>query len=137
MDYAPDQLEGKKLNGVIVPEELKQEALDINTLTGKGQVGKIESHRLHKNGKHIPVIIYGVPVLHDNETIGIYGIYVDITERTRIENELKVRNEELDNFVYKISYDLRAPLSSVLGLVNLACIEKSMTELQQYIIQLI
>ena len=31
-----------------------------------------------------------------------------------------VRNSELDNFVYKVSHDLGAPLSSVLGLVNLA-----------------
>jgi signal transduction histidine kinase len=38
----------------------------------------------------------------------------------RVEEELKIRNTELDNFVYKVSHDLRAPLSSILGLVNLA-----------------
>jgi len=47
-------------------------------------------------------------------------VYVDITERKRVEEELKIRNGELDNFVYKVSHDLRAPLSSILGLVNLA-----------------
>ena len=47
-------------------------------------------------------------------------MYVDITSQKMIEEELKVRNTELDNFVYKVSHDLRAPLSSVLGLVNLA-----------------
>src|SRR5690606_14267920 len=51
---------------------------------------------------------------------GIYGVYVDITARKKIEEELKIRNAELDNFVYKVSHDLRAPLSSVLGLVNLS-----------------
>jgi signal transduction histidine kinase len=61
-----------------------------------------------------------VPVLFDNKTIGIYGVYVDITDRKKVEEELKVRNAELDNFVYKVSHDLRAPLSSVLGLVNLS-----------------
>jgi signal transduction histidine kinase len=68
----------------------------------------------------ISVIIYGVPVMLNNQTIGIYGVYVDITERMRVEEELKIRNTELDNFVYKVSHDLRAPLSSILGLVNLA-----------------
>src|SRR5690606_23709417 len=43
-----------------------------------------------------------------------------ITDRKRVEEELKIRNAELDNFVYKVSHDLRAPLSSVLGLVNLS-----------------
>ncbi len=131
--YQQHELEGEKLNDIIVPEEARQEAIDINTITGHGEVGMIESFRVHKNGKHVPVIIYGVPVSLHNETIGIYGIYVDITERKRIENELKVRNEELDNFVYKVSHDLRAPLSSVLGLVNLAKIEDSVSELQTYI----
>ncbi len=35
-------------------------------------------------------------------------------------DELRKTNEELDNFVYKVSHDLRAPISSILGLVNIA-----------------
>lgn len=34
--------------------------------------------------------------------------------------ELSKRNAELDNFVYSVSHDLRAPIASVLGLINLA-----------------
>ncbi len=34
--------------------------------------------------------------------------------------ELIKRNAELDNFVYSVSHDLRAPIASVLGLINLA-----------------
>ncbi|MCK6618528.1 MAG: MASE1 domain-containing protein [Cyclobacteriaceae bacterium] len=34
--------------------------------------------------------------------------------------ELTKRNTELDNFVYSVSHDLRAPISSILGLINLA-----------------
>lgn len=34
--------------------------------------------------------------------------------------ELTKRNTELDNFVYSVSHDLRAPIASVLGLINLA-----------------
>lgn len=34
--------------------------------------------------------------------------------------ELSKRNIELDNFVYSVSHDLRAPIASVLGLINLA-----------------
>lgn len=35
-------------------------------------------------------------------------------------DELSKRNVELDNFVYSVSHDLRAPIASVLGLINLA-----------------
>lgn len=42
-------------------------------------------------------------------------------KKIRITNtELRKTNEELDNFVYKVSHDLRAPISSILGLVNIA-----------------
>jgi signal transduction histidine kinase/ligand-binding sensor domain-containing protein len=38
--------------------------------------------------------------------------------------ELKKLNEELDNFVYSTSHDLRAPLTSIMGLINLSRLEK-------------
>jgi signal transduction histidine kinase len=38
----------------------------------------------------------------------------------RSNQELSKRNTELDNFVYSVSHDLRAPIASVLGLINLA-----------------
>lgn len=39
--------------------------------------------------------------------------------------ELSKRNAELDNFVYSVSHDLRAPIASVLGLINLARKDKN------------
>ena len=65
---------------------------------------------------------------------GINGFMVttrDITPKRKTENELKQvleelrkRNYELDNFVYKVSHDLRAPLCSILGLTELIKIEE-------------
>jgi PAS domain S-box-containing protein len=111
---------GKNLNDFIVPEDLKNEGIDLNNLITAHKVVSIETIRKHRSGRLINVILYGLPVMMENRTIGIYGVYVDITERKIVEEELKVRNTELDNFVYKVSHDLRAPLSSILGLVNLA-----------------
>jgi signal transduction histidine kinase len=51
----------------------------------------------------------------------------------KVEDELKIRNAELDNFVYKVSHDLRAPLSSILGLVNLAKVPGNPDDLSEYI----
>ncbi len=42
------------------------------------------------------------------------------TKLLQTNQELSKRNSELDNFVYSVSHDLRAPIASVLGLINLA-----------------
>lgn len=118
--YSKDDLLGKNLNDFIVPEGLYDEGIGLNNLIATNKVVTLESVRKHRSGRPVNVILCGVPVLFDNKTIGIYGVYVDITDRKKVEEELKVRNAELDNFVYKVSHDLRAPLSSVLGLVNLS-----------------
>ncbi len=118
--YTITELKGKSLNEFIVPQELESEGNDLNSLISAEQVIRIETSRLRRDDEPVSVIIYGVPVHLEDKTIGIFGVYVDITEQKKIEEELKIRNSELDNFVYKVSHDLRAPLSSVLGLVNLA-----------------
>ncbi|HPH47250.1 MAG TPA: PAS domain S-box protein [Chryseolinea sp.] len=118
--YDVSELKGKNLNDTIVPDELRNEGVDLNNLITANQVVRLETIRKHKSGNVLSVILYGMPVVLGKQTIGIYGVYVDITDRKKVEEELKVRNTELDNFVYKVSHDLRAPLSSILGLVNLA-----------------
>lgn len=131
--YELEELKGHNLNDHIVPEELRSEGIDLNNLITASRVISVETIRRHKRGHHVNVILYGVPVMQDRETIGIYGVYVDITDRMKVEDELKIRNAELDNFVYKVSHDLRAPLSSILGLVNLAKVPGNMDDLAEYI----
>ncbi|MEY4930231.1 MAG: hypothetical protein RI909_955 [Bacteroidota bacterium] len=118
--FTISELKGKSLNEFIVPTTLEAEGNDLNSVISSDQVVRLETTRLRRDDVRLSVIIYGVPVHLEDEVIGIFGVYVDITSQKMIEEELKVRNTELDNFVYKVSHDLRAPLSSVLGLVNLA-----------------
>jgi len=69
-----------------------------------------------------------------------HGYIQDITERKLAEEELRAKNEalekvnsELDRFVYSTSHDLRAPLTSVLGLVDLCeRLEPDNAELQTF-----
>lgn len=118
--YTLNEIRDRSINDFIVPDQLTHEGVDLKDLIAQHRVISIETVRRHRSGRIVNVILYGMPVMLENKTIGIYGVYVDITGRKKIEEELKIRNAELDNFVYKVSHDLRAPLSSILGLVNLA-----------------
>jgi signal transduction histidine kinase len=55
-------------------------------------------------------------------------------EKIRHSNsQLKKTNSELDNFVYSVSHDLRAPVASVKGLTNLALKEEDLQKVRDYI----
>jgi PAS domain S-box-containing protein len=82
--YGKHELRGRNLNDFIVPDDLRSEGIDLNNLITSNRVVSIESIRRHKSGKLINVILCGVPVILDSEAIGIYGVYVDITDRKRV-----------------------------------------------------
>lgn len=63
----------------------------------------------------------------------VEGIFMDVSEQHRQMLELQRLNTELDNFTYHASHDLRSPLTSMLGLVNLGKKEKSVDVLYTYL----
>jgi PAS domain S-box-containing protein len=54
-----------------------------------------------------------------------YFIWVvqDISSRKRAEEDLMYKNKELDTFVYKVSHDLKGPISSLKGLCHISIVD--------------
>lgn len=57
----------------------------------------------------------------------------DVTQRKAAERELIQRNFELDSFVYRASHDLKAPLNSLMGLIDILLRETIPVEIVTYI----
>ena len=55
------------------------------------------------------------------------------SENRQLISQLKKTNKELDELVYRSSHDLRAPLASILGLINLAKKEDQLDKIQEYL----
>lgn len=86
--------------------------------------------RITKDGTYIWCEGTTINLLDDDIVQGIVINFRDITQRRQYEDALKAANEdlqktnrELDKFVYSVSHDLRAPLSSMMGIVELAVTE--------------
>ena len=60
-----------------------------------------------------------------DQSVGIS--FENVSAKRKAERDLRTRNHELNNFVYKVSHDIRAPLSSIKGLINLSKLEKNYT----------
>ena len=68
---------------------------------------------------------YGASIVKDHQQYFL-GVLFDISEKKKYEKELQQQNEdlkkvnaELDHFAYSVSHDLRAPLTSAIGLLRL------------------
>jgi signal transduction histidine kinase len=60
------------------------------------------------------------------------GILFDVSDQYRQMQELQQANADLDKMVYHSSHDLRSPLTSILGLVNLGIMESSREVINAY-----
>lgn len=66
----------------------------------------------------------------------IVVIYDDITERKRQQEELERKNAELEQFAYTVSHDLKSPLVTIQGFIELlqkSCQNKQFDRIDQYI----
>ena len=114
-----DVAEGSRIQGVLLNHV--QEALQERKLIQK------EESFINKNGEAIYKLRSILPFYDgENHLQHIIVSGVDISELKEIENtlirrndELKKINTELDNFVYSVSHDLRSPLLSIKGILNL------------------
>ncbi|MDH5365820.1 MAG: PAS domain S-box protein [Cyclobacteriaceae bacterium] len=87
----------------------------IEILLKEGKIEHFEVELVRADGKPIWVLISSKLYAEGY----MESIVIDITDRKKAVLELKKVNFELDNFVYHASHDLRSPLSSMLGLLNI------------------
>jgi PAS domain S-box-containing protein len=85
-------------------------------------VSHAETVRHHKSGSPVDVLLSAAPIYQEDECIGAVAVYTDISDIKRAEerlaryaNELERANEEIKQFAYIVSHDLRAPLVNLKG----------------------
>ncbi len=93
--YTIEEVRGRDIDDFLLPEDRREEGRAITRHVVSGQSVATETVRKRKDGSLVPVSLLGAPIFIDDEQIGVFGIYRDITERKEAEEEREFYNSLL------------------------------------------
>lgn len=119
--YRKEDLIGLEIE-VLIPDEFKPQHPKfvenyLKEPTARSMGSGRELYGKHKNGNLIPVEIGLQPFFFEDEILIISSI-VDITLRKNVENEIKNKTREIEEFSYRTSHDLKSPLKSIVAMAD-------------------
>jgi len=106
-------------------DEQRTRELMSSFIKNNYRISSAESKELDRDGNIRYMLNNNIGVVEDGFLLRTWGVQTDISERKNTERELLETNHELDTFFYKASHDLKGPLASVMGIVNLARLESN------------
>lgn len=89
--YNTEESVGKKLSSLILPHGKENEGANVNDFILESKMYQKDVKRRRKDGTIIDLALIGLPVIHEGQKVGVYGIYTDISERKIEEEKIKHR----------------------------------------------
>ena len=93
--FTMEEAVNKNINDLVVPDDLKEEAMKIDTLASLNRKEVRQTIRMDKNGNKIHVSLVATAIAINNEIVANLGIYRDITSERK--------NQLLQEILFNIS----------------------------------
>ena len=102
--YSEADCVGRRMDELIVPEQLKAESLSLTARAGSGDCFEVESRRMKRDGTLVDVSVLAKPIATEDDAPAIYVIYRDITQRINAQEAL-IKSEERHRTVLEAAPD--------------------------------
>jgi PAS domain S-box-containing protein len=119
LGHAPEDLIGKPCNHYVQHDETGVRLIRQIAKAQKGTILTGELKALHVDGSTRILDVTAQNLIDDSDIGGIVVNARDITERKQMEQERERLISELNAFAHTVAHDLRSPLGTVQGFVDL------------------
>ncbi|MBA2582830.1 MAG: PAS domain-containing sensor histidine kinase [Bacteroidetes bacterium] len=106
--YTANEVKDKNLKDLIIPEGFVIEYNEIVQKVKNGKFDRLETKRKRKDNELIDVLAVKFPIIVDDEFLGSYAIYLDISSQIKTTNELKELYKTLENKVKERTIELES-----------------------------
>jgi PAS domain S-box-containing protein len=119
--YAEDELIGMEFIDLLPPDQVDAVSSSFDDVVAR-RSRHLEASILHRDGHRVDLSLTGLPIVVDDEIVGVYGIAEDITTRIRMQREVEearsvaeAANQAKSLFLATMSHEVRTPLTSVIA----------------------
>ena len=124
--YTSEEAVGRHISLIIPPERMAEEDEIIARLKEGQRIEHFETERLCNDGQHLIVSLTISPLMDDTgQVIGASKIARDVTERRRLENDLRKLATDLsetdrrkNEFLATLAHELRNPLAPISNMLE-------------------
>ena len=119
--YSLDEVKGKSVDDVVVPEDKMEEAEMLDKKAKEGYV-YYDTFRKRKDGSLVSVSVSAAPITVEGQLVGYVALYKDITERILMEKKLEEYSHNLEELVEQRTRQLKEVQKQLLKAERLAAI---------------
>jgi len=141
--YKRTEIVGSNFDELIACGDMLDNARRYTSAVLHGEKVQTVTRRRRKDGVWIDVDMHGIPLVIDGVLRGVYGLYVDISERTRTESFLRQLSRELmqlqENEKRRIARELHDATSQELALLsmNLSKLQRKLPQENAEVMELV
>jgi PAS domain S-box-containing protein len=137
--YSQAEIVGCNVDEVVSTPEYRVEASTYQARAREGEGVHALTRRRRKDGTLVDVEVLGVPVVVEGQKIGIFALYLDITERKQAMEAIEqaraaaeAANQAKSAFLAMMSHEIRTPMNAIIGMTGLLLDTELTSEQHEY-----